>query len=50
MALDGKGAFGRFNRVMADHAEERQRWFTKKSAELAKEVREWLLSLGIEPD
>jgi hypothetical protein len=50
VALDGKGAFGRFNRVMAEHPEERQQWFSRKNTALAKEVREWLFSLGIEPE
>jgi len=27
MALDGKGSFGRFKRVLARYPEERERWF-----------------------
>lgn len=50
IALDGRGAFGRFKRVLADYDEEaRQRWFRVHDEYLAARVREWLRGLGIEP-
>lgn len=49
VALDGKGAFGRFKRVMENYPEERERWFKFKLAEMSKWIREWLNDLDIEP-
>lgn len=49
VALDGKGAFGRFKRVLADHPEERDRWFRFHDDRVEAEARAWLESLEIEP-
>jgi hypothetical protein len=40
VALDGKGAFGRFKRVLEDYPEERERWFKFKLAEMSEWIRE----------
>jgi len=49
-ALAGKGAFGRFKRVLADHPEQRERWFTFRNARLEARAREWLESIGVVPE
>ena len=49
IALDGKGAFGRFRGVLERYPEERKRWFAFKETAMAERVREWLGELGIEP-
>jgi hypothetical protein len=49
IALDGRGAFGRFKRVLGDYPEERERWFDTKLAALSEIIREWLNDLDIEP-
>ena len=49
VALDGKGAFGRFKRVLQDHPRERDRWFRTRDGFSAERVREWLKELDIEP-
>jgi hypothetical protein len=49
VALDGKGAFGRFKRVLADYPAERERWYRMKQAALNERVKEWLGQLGVEP-
>jgi len=49
IALDGKGAFGRFKRVLADYPQERERWFAYKLAAMSEWIREWLNDLEIEP-
>lgn len=36
VALDGRGAFGRFKRVLGDYPEERERWFDTKLAALSE--------------
>jgi len=46
VALDGKGAFGRFRRVIADYPEEREEWFRKKDDALQVMARDWLSSLN----
>lgn len=48
-ALDGKGAFSRFRRVLDRHADIRQAWFRHKDAWLKDEARWWLEGLGVEP-
>ncbi len=45
VALDGKGAFGRFRRVLADYPEEREEWFRRKDDALHLMARDWLSSL-----
>ncbi|MCL6558809.1 MAG: UPF0158 family protein [Firmicutes bacterium] len=49
VALDGKGAFGRFKRVLAEYPAERQRWYQMKQAAMTGWIKEWLNELGIEP-
>lgn len=48
-ALDGKGAFRRFRRVLDRYADVRQAWFRHKDAWLGEEARWWLKGLGVEP-
>jgi hypothetical protein len=49
IALDGKGAFSRFKKVISDYPEEEKRWFAFKDKRMRHEVIEWLNDLGIEP-
>ena len=49
VALDGRGAFGRFKCVLEDHPRERERWFRMRDESCADRVREWLRELDIEP-
>ncbi len=46
-ALAGKGAFGRFKRVLGDHPGVRGRWFEFRNARLGARVREWLEVVGV---
>jgi len=48
IALDGKGAFSRFKKVISDYPDEEKRWFTFKDKRMREEVIEWLNDLGIE--
>ncbi|HZS86480.1 MAG TPA: UPF0158 family protein [Chloroflexota bacterium] len=48
-AIDGRGAFGRFKRVLSAHDEERERWFAFKDARLRERIVAWLADEGIEP-
>ncbi len=48
-AIDGRGAFSRFKRVLSDHDEERERWFTVRDARLRERIVAWLEDEGIEP-
>lgn len=49
VALDGRGAFGRFKRVLEQHPRERERWFSMRDQFSEQRVREWLEELEIEP-
>lgn len=49
VAIQGKGAFGRFEDTLARFPEERERWFQFKNGRLDKRALEWLEELGIEP-
>ncbi len=49
VALDGRGAFGRFKRVLLDYPRERARWFKMRDEFSSERVREWLGELDIEP-
>ena len=49
VALDGKGAFGRFKRVLARYPEERERWFEFSDRRLRARIDEWLESVGVRP-
>lgn len=48
IALNGKGAFGRFKHVLAEYPEEQRRWFAYKNECTRQRVREWLDQHGIE--
>ena len=48
-ALDGRGAFSRFRRVLDHHDVERERWYKFKDEAMARRVRDWLRDLDIEP-
>ena len=48
-ALDGRGAFSRFRRVLDHHDAERDRWYKFKDQAAARRVRDWLRDLDIEP-
>ena len=48
-ALDGRGAFSRFKRVLSAHDEERERWFAFRDARLRDRIIAWLDEEGIEP-
>jgi len=48
VALDGKGAFGRFRHVLAEYPEERDEWFRIKDEAIETMARDWLSSLDIE--
>ncbi|MFC1539910.1 UPF0158 family protein [Gemmatimonadota bacterium] len=50
VALDGKGAFGRFRHVLAEYPEERDEWFRIKDRATEKMARDWLSSLDIEAE
>jgi tetratricopeptide (TPR) repeat protein len=47
-AIEGKGAFGRFRRVLESAPAVRERWFEWKGARLEEEARAWLAGKGIE--
>jgi hypothetical protein len=47
IALDGKGAFGRFKRVISDYPDYEREWFEFKEGRIKEEVMEWLSLIGI---
>jgi hypothetical protein len=47
-ALDGRGAFRRFRRVLGDHPELRDQWHAAHDAATREQALEWLAELGIE--
>jgi uncharacterized protein UPF0158 len=47
VALAGKGAFGRFKAVLADHPEKRARWFAEHDRHMVEQARVWLDRQGI---
>lgn len=47
-AIRGKGAFGRFKRVLEERPGERERWFAFQQARLDARAVEWLADEGIE--
>jgi len=49
IALDGKGAFRRFKRVIGDYPDYEKKWFTFKEIRMKEEVIEWLNTIGIKP-
>jgi len=48
-ALDGRGAFGRFRRVLGDYPELRDAWQARQDEATRERALEWLAELGIEP-
>ncbi|MDI6767571.1 MAG: UPF0158 family protein [Bacteroidota bacterium] len=48
VALDGKGAFGRFKNVLYDFPEEQKRWYDFKEDRTRERIIGWLESLEIE--
>ncbi len=42
IALDGKGTFGRFKRVLSEYPKEKERWFEYKNEIIRKLVEDWL--------
>ncbi len=46
-ASDGKGAFKKFKDTLVGFPRERKRWHGFNAKEVRKEIREWLMSLGI---
>jgi len=48
-ALDGRGAFGRFRRVLGDYPALRDQWHALQDEATREEALEWLAELGIEP-
>lgn len=49
VAIEGRGAFGRFKGVLANHPRERERWFQFKDDRLRRRVLDWLEFEDIEP-
>ena len=49
VAIQGRGAFGRFKGVLAAHPRERERWFDFSDARLRQRILDWLEFEGIEP-
>ncbi len=50
IALQGKGAFGRFRTVIHRHPDLRDRWLAYRERVVGEEAREWLESIGVEPE
>lgn len=48
-ALDGRGAFSRFRRVLGDYPELRDEWRTLQDEATRADALAWLAKLGIEP-
>ncbi len=48
-ALDGKGAFRRFQNTLRKYPKIEEQWYKFKEESEKQEVREWLWSIGIEP-
>lgn len=49
-ALQGKGAFRRFKNELAGYPEVQEAWFKFKDAGEKEAARDWLRSIGIEPE
>src|SRR5919202_2779090 len=48
-AIDERGAFGRFKRVLSAYDDERERWFAFKDARLRERIVAWLADERIVP-
>ena len=49
VAIQGRGAFGRFKRVLSDHPAERERWFALRNERMLGVMQDWLADHDIEP-
>ncbi len=49
VAIDGKGAFSRFRKVICEYPEENDRWFALKSEKDKRRALEFLDAIGVEP-
>jgi hypothetical protein len=49
-AINGKGAFSRFKKVLVDYPVYREKWFAFNANTMKKEIAEWLKSIGIRPE
>lgn len=49
IALDGRGAFRRFRRVLNDYPDALEKWYKFKDDWMRDEAVQWLLEHGIEP-
>jgi hypothetical protein len=50
IAIDGKGAFRRFKNMLLNYPVERERWFKFENEKMEEYAREWLESIGVEPE
>lgn len=49
IALNGRGAFGRFKQVLSGYPNYRESWYKFKDERIKKDVLDWLNEIGIEP-
>ncbi|MBI3014893.1 MAG: hypothetical protein HYY65_07530 [Candidatus Tectomicrobia bacterium] len=49
VAIQGRGAFGRFKRVLSDRPAERERWFTLRNQRMLEVMQDWFADHDIEP-
>ena len=47
VALDGRGAFQRFKKVLARYPKERERWFAFRDEDLRRQIDDWLETVGL---
>jgi hypothetical protein len=47
VALDGRGAFQRFKKVLARYPKERERWFAFRDEDLRRQIGAWLEEVGL---
>lgn len=47
VALDGRGAFQRFKKVLARYPKERERWFAFRDEDLRRQIDDWLEEVGL---
>jgi hypothetical protein len=48
LALDGSGAFKRFNDVLLSNPKEREAWFAFKDERMLERARQWLTEMGVD--
>jgi Uncharacterised protein family (UPF0158) len=49
-AIRGRGAFRRFNDVLARHDAERERWFAFRAERVRQRICDWLAEEGVAPE